>query len=121
MERNKRKLGDAYEQVAVDYLIKRQYAILTRNFYTKFGEIDIVALDGNVLCFIEVKYRKTADAGNPMEAITVTKQKRICNSARVYLMKYPKYQRLQVRFDVLGILGQEVELLQNAFPYIGAM
>lgn len=116
---NKRSIGNAYEEEAAKYLQNRGYRIVDRNFYTKFGEIDIVALEGDFLCFVEVKYRKSRYAGNPLEAVNISKQRKISNSAKFYLMKHPRYRRFQMRFDVLGILGEEVRLIRNAFPYVG--
>ena len=117
---NKRSIGNAYEEQTVAFLKSTGIQILDRNFYTKFGEIDIVAKEENYLCFVEVKYRKNAYAGDPLESVTLMKQKKISNSARYYLLTHPRYQGLQIRFDVVAILGDEVNFVRNAFSYMGA-
>ena len=67
--------------------------------------------------FIEVKYRKDMKKGHPLEAVSVQKQKVISKCA-LYYMKKKKYQDIPVRFDVVGILGDEVRVVQNAFEFI---
>ena len=64
---NKRQTGTSYEIKAEEYLLKRGYKILERNFRNRSGEIDIIAKDREYFCFIEVKYRSTNDYGNPLE------------------------------------------------------
>ena len=61
-------MGSRYEKEAADYLRRQGYEILVMNYRNRKGEIDIVARDGDYLCFVEVKYRKDAAAGDPLEA-----------------------------------------------------
>lgn len=112
---NKRELGKKYEDVAKEYLANKGYEILDSNFYTHYGEIDIIAKDGNYLVFIEVKYRKNTKYGNPLEAISSRKIKNIRNSAVYYMYSKGVSQLQPIRFDVIGILDDEITLLQNAF------
>ncbi|MFQ3675948.1 MAG: YraN family protein [Endomicrobiia bacterium] len=114
---NNRTTGANAEKVAKDFLIKNGYLILETNFRTKVGEIDIIAYDKKVDCliFVEVKYRSKNDFGLPQESVTKNKQKKIINTAFVYLKninkKYNNY-----RFDVLSIsYGNKVEHIKNAF------
>lgn len=104
--------------MACDYLIKHGLSIIERNFRSKLGEIDIVALDANVLVFVEVKYRKTASAGYPEEAVNIRKIRTICKVSDYYriLNKIPAYK--QIRFDVISICQDEIKWHKNAFPYI---
>jgi putative endonuclease len=80
-----------------------------------FGEIDIIAKDGNTLSFIEVKYRSNSRYGYPGEALTQKKQNTIKRVAGIYLSKNKPVDFCTYRFDVVVILGKEVSLIKNAF------
>lgn len=115
---NKRKVGHRWEVVAATYLNAHGYKILELNFNCKFGEIDIIAKDGNYLVFCEVKYRKTVEAGLPIEAVSFYKQKRIISSALFYMSSHHLPDNTEVRFDVISILGSEISLIKNAFEFV---
>ena len=120
---NKRSVGSHYEDVAAEYLIHKGYRILERNFSCRSGEIDIIAEDGEVLCFVEVKYRAGERFGDPLEAVTPHKIRQINNTARYYLMVKGYAQVPACRFDVVAIHGKNataederaIELVKNAF------
>lgn len=112
---NKRCVGSAYEQKAAEYLQKAGYQILEANYRCRLGEIDLIALHGKYLVFIEVKYRKSRGKGNPLEAVHRKKQLIIGKVAEYYLLTHPKCRKYPCRFDVVGILGEEITLVQNAF------
>jgi len=114
---NNRRLGNNYERLAGKYLEAQGYQILEYNFYSRIGEIDIVALHEGYLVFLEVKYRKDKDKGHPLEAVSVRKQQTICRCA-LYYMKKKDLSEMPVRFDVVGILGEQIQLVQNAFEFI---
>jgi putative endonuclease len=115
---NKRAVGSRYEDIAVDYLSKRGVKVITRNFRSRTGEIDIVGHDGEYYIFFEVKYRKNKDAGDPAEAVNPRKQYRISRVAD-YFRVYRKLKDTDnVRFDVISILGGEVKWYKNAFFYV---
>ena len=114
---NKRELGTAYEKKAEEYLEGLGYEILTCNFRNRYGEIDIIAKHEGYLVFVEVKYRKDDGAGSPLDAVTVQKQRSISKCAMYYMNK-KHLQDVAVRFDVVGIQGNEVTLVQNAFEFI---
>ena len=114
---NKRTVGNDYEKVAGEYLKTQGYEILEHNFYTRAGEIDLVARHDDYLVFVEEKYRKDASAGHPFEAISMQKQKHISKCA-LYYMKKKGLLDMPVRFDVVGILGDEIQVLQNAFEFV---
>lgn len=99
---NKRTFGKFYEDLAVDFFKNKGYKIITRNFNSSFGEIDIIAEKNGVLCFIEVKARSKKDFGSPLEAITPSKQKRMIKIAEYYCMKN-KIINKPLRFEALGI------------------
>lgn len=109
--------GDQGEEKAVHYLKEKNYRILDRNFHTSYGEIDIVAVVEEILVFVEVKARKNDDYGYPSEFVTKGKQKRIMNSAQVYMLKNEMSDR-QMRFDVIEYYIQEDRLhhIVDAFP-----
>ena len=112
-------MGSRYEKEAADYLRRQGYEILVMNYRNRKGEIDIVARDGVYLGFVEVKYRKDAAAGDPLEAVGWRKQTVICRVADHFLLTHRQWADLQIRFDVVAILKDEITLLTNAFPYIG--
>lgn len=70
---NRRKIGTNYERLAGKYLEAHGYQIIEYNFKCNAGEIDIIAKDQEYLVFCEVKYRRTARAGYPMEAVSLAK------------------------------------------------
>ena len=112
---NKRTVGSKYEQTAGEFLIKKGYRIIAYNYRCKLGEIDIIALDGDELVFVEVKYRASSRYGSPMEAVNYRKQNKIYMVANYYLMEQHISKYTKVRFDVVGILGKEITLIKNAF------
>ena len=104
---NKRLIGSVYELKASDYLTKKGYQIIERNY--RCGEIDIIAIERDCLCFIEVKYRKNEKTGDPLEAVDKRKQQKIIRTAQYYLLTHSKYQSVKCRFDAVGILGEEYD------------
>lgn len=84
---SRRTVGSHYERVAEQCLKKQGYKILERNFYCRQGEIDLIARDGEVLVFVEVKYRKSLNQGDPMEAVNDRKQRRIARAASYCITK----------------------------------
>ena len=111
---NTHELGARYEQIAADYLKKGGYNILYMNYRCRFGEIDIIARDGSYLVFVEVKYRKNLNMGSPFEAVDIRKQQKIRRVCEWFLMEKKLYD-IPVRFDVVGITNDKVELCKNAF------
>ncbi|MCU6723988.1 Uncharacterised protein family UPF0102 [uncultured Clostridium sp.] len=111
---NRRETGTQYEERAAEYLIAQNYQILERNYRIRSGEIDIIARDGTVLVFMEVKYRKNDESGNPLEAVDIRKQRKIIKVARYYLYQ-KKYGDVPCRFDVIGICGSHIEHIKDAF------
>jgi putative endonuclease len=112
---NKRQIGSVYELKASDYLTKKGYQIIERNYRCRIGEIDIIAIERDCLCFIEVKYRKNEKTGDPLEAVDKRKQQKIIRTAQYYLLTHSKYQSIKCRFDAVGILGEEIRLVRDAF------
>ena len=114
---NTRTVGSAKEEVAAAYLTEQGLYVKEKNFRSRYGEIDIVAKDGDVLVFVEVKYRKTASSGHPEEAVNLKKSKIICRVCDYYRIRYKIPSDTQVRFDVVAIEGENIKWYRNAFPY----
>lgn len=100
---NKRRFGIIGEKIAKDYLRHKGYNIITTNFYTRNGEIDIIAKKENYIDFIEVKTRSNDIYGTPASAVNKTKIKHMLDSARIFL-KLNKFNKYAIRFDVIEIL-----------------
>jgi len=114
-----RGAGWDWERAAEKALRDAGYEIVARNFRTRTGEIDLVAREGPILCFIEVKGRSGPGFGAPEDAVTSEKQRRIFRAAQTYLAR-TSGRRPICRFDVVSILDREggerrLEILRNAF------
>ena len=98
------------EDKACEYLKKLNFKIIERNFRKGYGEIDIIALDKDVLVFIEVKTRTSDKFGTPLEAITYWKLKSLIKTAQYYKMTHPNLPE-SLRIDAVSVLlnGQEVQ------------
>ena len=113
------KLGYKGERLAVSYLQDRGYKILTTNFRSRFGEIDVIARQGQVLCFIEVKLRRSAKCGRALESVPHYKRRKIWQTAAWY-MGCNGISSQAARFDVVAIDDEgkaqpTISLVQNAF------
>ena len=105
-------LGEAR---AARFLRARGMRILQRRYRTAHGEIDLIAREGEYLCFVEVKYRTSRHSGDALEAVTPLKQARIIRTARVYLMARGLGEEIKCRFDVVGIMPGNIRLVRDAF------
>ena len=98
------EVGRFGEQVAVKYLEDMGFEILERNWRCRFGEADIIAMDEDgTVVFVEVKTRRTVDAGLPEEAVTEEKQRRYERISMCYFMDVDWIDRIPLRFDCIGI------------------
>ena len=108
-------LGKNGEEIAQKYLVKKGFKILeTNKRFSRFCEIDIIALDKNTLVFVEVKTRKTDVCGHPFEAITKTKYQHIKQGLFLYLKEHPEYKKF--RIDAVSIMLKpeiKIEHIQN--------
>lgn len=111
---NKRIIGAKGEEKAVNYLIEQGLTILETNYVCKIGEIDIIAKQENIILFIEVKYRKNDKMGRPYESVNYHKQMKIMKSAMLYAQEMNLFNKA-MRFDVIEIIGEEVNWFKNAF------
>ena len=121
---NPRKLfGQAGESAAEEYLRRKGYRILARNLRSSLGELDLVAEDGQVLVFVEVKARQTDAFGGAIHAVHHRKQEKLIQLAAQYLARHHIKNRL-CRFDVVLLQGSnavvpQIEHIQNAFEVSG--
>ena len=99
------------------YLTHKGFQILHTNFCCRFGEIDLVARQKDYLVFVEVKYRSTDRGGHPLEAVNSRKQWRISRTADAYCLRFGYGEDTPCRFDVVGITGEEIIHVEDAFSY----
>ena len=111
---NKREVWTRGEVTAKRYLEAKGYKILAENFAGKMGEIDLVAEKGGVVVFVEVKARETLAYGEPIEAVTPQKVRKIALTAQQFLVA-KRLLGKPVRFDVVEVLCGEVRHTENAF------
>jgi putative endonuclease len=121
MTQERLHFGKEGEKAAVKFLKKRGYRIIEKNYRNKSGEIDIVAEQDQVLVFVEVKSRTDGKYGEPLEAVTPHKQRKIGQVAKGFMVQH-RIQNRDCRFDVVGIRGDpsqsktwEIELVPDAF------
>jgi putative endonuclease len=113
-------LGQRGEDAAARHLNWLGYHILARHCRSRLGELDLVAVDGRTVVFVEVKTRRSTDAGHPTEAIDADKQRRLTRAAVAYL-KSEGLLNYAARFDVVAIIWPAasrrpaIEHYQNAF------
>lgn len=121
---NSKDIGNAGEDMACDYLVKRGWKILGRNVRCGRNEIDIIAsrhcltdmIAGRppLIAFVEVKRRKNTDFGRPAEAVNAEKQRRIVRAAALYLQQN-NLTNMLIRFDVIEVLPNEIHHIEGAF------
>ena len=120
----RRGLGQNWEKLAEKRLSAAGYVIRERNYRmrTRSGEIDLIAEDSGTLCFVEVKGRSGPGFGDPAEAVTLEKQRRVARAAQEYLWRRRLAASTRCRFDVVSIVDARVggeprvEIHRDAFP-----
>ena len=118
MQKNKRKVGAFYEEIAADYLVSQGVMILERNYRNWLGEIDLIGMTADGwLIFVEVKYRSTERSGSPLAAVDGRKQLVISKVAVEYLKNHYRSMDVSCRFDVVGINGDKICWIKNAFDF----
>jgi len=120
-EHEKDRLGRLGEDEAARFLKSQGYRILERNIQFRLGELDMIAQKGNVIAFVEVKTRRTGNAGQPFEVVNPAKMRRIVSMAEAWL-RYKKLgdDHLVFRFDIISIVWPEgeppeIQHFENAF------
>jgi len=102
---DRRGVGDQAEGQAAAYLERQGYKIRDRNFTCRYGELDVVAEKGELLCFVEVRMRSTGTWGDPARTVVFAKQRKVVKAALHYLRSYPAPDRA-IRFDVISVTGR---------------
>ena len=114
----KREIGNKAEDLACTFLSDLGWEILHRNFYAGRAEVDIIAKDGDVIVFLEVKMRSGTKFGNPIEFINEAKVERIFSAAEQWTQQQNAFDS-PLRFDVIGILkngkGFEITHIKDAY------
>ena len=122
--RQRQTLGARGERAAASFLRKQGYYIVQRQARNLYGEIDLVAVDQQVVVFVEVKTRSSHDAGHPAEAVTAEKQRRLTRIALAYLRHHNLLPHA-ARFDVVAVTWAanqrrpQIEHYRNAFEPTG--
>ena len=119
-----RSLGQRGEDAAAKFLRKLGYIIVARGHRDRIGEIDLIAVEGRTVVFVEVKTRTSQDGGHPAEAVDDDKQRRLTRLALAYMKRHDLLE-CSARFDVVAITWPDsksrpkIEHLKNAFEPIG--
>ncbi len=111
-----KKTGDKGEDYTAAYLKKNGYKILCRNYRKSYGEIDIIASKGSVICFVEVKTRHGGTISQPYEAVDFRKQSKIIKTATAYLIE--SNTESECRFDVSEVFVDKNTLKLDRINYI---
>lgn len=120
---NARSAGARYEDAALAYLERAGLALIARNFSCRYGEIDLVMSDRDIVVFVEVRYRRGANArggfGDGVDSVSAGKRAKLVRAAEVFLATQPRLANRTCRFDVLGLAdggtGPTFDWRQNAF------
>jgi uncharacterized protein (TIGR00252 family) len=108
-------LGTDGEDLAADWYRQHGFTIVDRNWRATFGEIDLVAASGSLLVIAEVKTRRTDAFGSPALAVGPAKQRRLRRLAAAWLAEQGAHRRYDVRFDVVAVVGDTIDVYANAF------
>lgn len=112
--------GARGEDFAAERLTALGYRVVDRNYHSRYGEVDIIAVKGDVICFVEVKTRRGDAMVSGAQAVSRSKQRKIITTALQYLQRHPEYD-LQPRFDVFSVVtagegkAPEYDYLMGAF------
>ena len=121
--RRYRSLGERGERAAERYLRRKGYKIIARRERGRLGELDLIAVDGRTVVFIEVKTRSSHSAGHPAEAVDAAKQRRLTRLAVTFLKRHGLLN-YPARFDVIAVIWPagrrpKIEHFPNAFEAVG--
>jgi putative endonuclease len=116
---NKKDFGSWGERIAIDFLKEQGFVIVKCNYRCPYGEIDLIAKEKDIWCFIEVKTRKNQSYGYGFDSVTHVKQKHIIKVAQYYLVQSSLYEA-PARFDIVSIdfvsaNDYQIQLIRNAF------
>jgi putative endonuclease len=107
--------GQRGEALAARWYERNGFTIVARNWRCRIGEIDLILRRGHMLVVAEVKARRSGAFGVPALAVTPTKQQRLRRLAAAWLAEHRVGRRMSVRFDVVAITGDDIDVYENAF------
>jgi len=113
-----RERGDQAERQACLYLTRHGLRLVSRNFRSRRGEIDLVMQEGEDLVFVEVRMRRHRGFGGALESVTFGKQQRIIHAASHFLQTHPAWSSHSCRFDVVAVSGplaSDITWIKDAF------
>ncbi len=115
-----RARGEVVERAAETFLQQQGLQSITQNFQCRSGEIDLIMREGTTLVFVEVRFRKTDNFGSPIESVTASKQRKLLQTAQLFLLAHPQWRNAPCRFDIVAARPAEnaalrFEWIQNAF------
>lgn len=110
--------GDLNEKIALDYLESKGLTLIASNYHSRYGEIDLVMHDKEVIVFIEVRFRRSKQFGGAAMSVTPAKQRKIALTALQFLQKNRKTNH-PCRFDVVAISSNDTEWIKSAFTNPG--
>ena len=119
MKKYNKCIGSYGEDLACDFLEKNNYHIIDRNFSNKLGELDIICTFKDIIIFLEIKSRYTANYGLPIEAVTYSKQKKIIKLSKSYI-QYRNLYNFNIRYDVITIMFNSKNSSYELTHYIDA-
>lgn len=109
------EIGQYAEQQACTFLETKGLKLLTRNYHCVFGEIDLIMRDKQDVVFVEVRSRSNENFASAVESVTLTKQRKVIKTAIHYLQKQRWFDKVQCRFDIIGITNDNLEWIKDAF------
>ena len=115
-----REIGNTGEHLAAEYLKEKGYQLLDQNFHTRYGELDLVMLNNEIIVFVEVKARTSKAFGSPEDSITPSKLEHIQNAGLLWLQEHPEAPD-DWRIDVVSILMDHNRKPKNIKHFINAI
>jgi putative endonuclease len=106
--------GDAAEDAALALLQSNGLRLVQRNYRARRGEIDLVMQDGEVLVYVEVRFRSDDGHGDGLDSVSASKRSRLINAARQYAQEHPPVARMAQRFDVVALGAGGLRWVRNA-------
>lgn len=110
---DRKTTGRLGEDHTARYLADNGYTIAARNWHCSRGELDIIAIRGDIIAFVEVKTRRPGAMVSPFEAVSLDKRRKLLYSAQLYLLDNPC--ELQPRFDVAAVTAQDAAVVDFVY------
>ena len=113
---SRKQTGDAWELKARRWLEGKGLRFIAANVRGRGGEIDLIMKDGQVIVFVEVRFRQSSRFGGATASVTLAKQHKLLQTAHLWLARHNgRFDTVDCRFDVIAFTGNEIEWLKNAF------